>query len=47
VREVRTRRSLLEQAEANEKLEKARKKKEQEDKKIQKQLELKQRRVRL
>jgi hypothetical protein len=45
VREARTRRSLLEQAEADEKLEKARRKKEQEDKKIHKQLELEQRRV--
>jgi hypothetical protein len=45
VREVRTRRLLLEQAEADEKLEKARWKKEQEDKKIRKQLEIEQRRV--
>jgi hypothetical protein len=45
VREARTRRSLLQQAEVDEKLEKARMRKEQEDKKIQKQLELEQRRV--
>jgi hypothetical protein len=44
VMEACTRRSILEQAEADEKLEKARRKKEQVDKKIQKQLELEQRR---
>jgi seryl-tRNA synthetase len=45
VREARTRRSLLEQAEAEEKLQKARRKQEQEDNKVQKQLELEQKRV--
>jgi hypothetical protein len=43
VRKACTRRLLLEQVETDEKLEKARRKKEQEDKKIQKQLELEQR----